>query len=167
MATGLRWTPEQYAAAAARAGAPTRTVAALLTPHANGKIPRAEIPVLPAKDPMPGVDIDAVHRKGAAPKYRNRRVVDEFGEEFDSEKEAKRARELRLLLKAGEIRWWAKQVSFGLPGQTTYKADFVYQDNLWRLHVEDIKSPATRKLQAYRIKVRQMKEIHGIEVEEK
>lgn len=164
MATGMRWTPEQYAAAAARAGATARSVAAILVPHANGKIPRAEIPVLPERDPMPGVDIDAIHRN---PKYGNRRTVDEFGEEFDSKKEAKRAKELRLLLKAGEILWWAKQVSFGLPGQTTYRADFAYMDAKWVLHVEDIKSPQTRKLQAYRIKVRLMRETHGIEVEER
>lgn len=149
MATGLRWTADQLEAHQARERARMAApVPALLAPRQT----------------MPGVDIDAAHRKA---KYRNDRTVDEFGEVFDSKKEAKRARDLRLLLKAGEIRWWAKQVEFHLPGQTTYRADFVFQDNQWRIVVEDIKSPATRKLPAYRIKVRQMKEIHGIEVQER
>lgn len=144
MATHLRWTTEQLDAHQARE--------------------RARLQAVAGGNPMPGVDIDAAHRKQA--KYRNERVTDEFGEKFDSKKELRRWRELLAAQRAGEVRWLAKQVRFHLPGQTTYIADFVWMDQLWKIHVEDCKSPSTRKLQAYRIKVRQMAEIHGVEVME-
>ena len=106
-------------------------------------------------------------------KYRNK-PVEIDGERFDSKKEAKRAKELRMLLRAGAITWLAKQVWFHLPGQTVYIADFVYGVSLKVpgggitsvTTVEDVKSDVTRKLQAYRIKARQMKAIHGIDVVE-
>ena len=99
-------------------------------------------------------------------KYRNHVVVDAEGLRHDSKKEAKRYAELGVLLRAGEITWLARQVRFALPGKTEYRADFVYKDSDEKLHVEDVKSPATRKLQAYRIKFRQMRDLHGIEIEE-
>lgn len=107
-------------------------------------------------------------------KYGNQPVTDDEGLRHDSKKEAKRWKELRLLLKAGKIAWLARQVHFGLPGATTYVADFAYATAVYRdsdhpasqLVVEDVKSPQTRKTQAYRIKFRQMKAIHGIEIEE-
>ena len=99
-------------------------------------------------------------------KYRNHVVVDAEGLRHDSKKEERRWRELGVLLRAGEIRWLARQVRFALPGNTEYRADFVYADKRFRIKVEDAKSEATRKLQAYRIKVRQMKAIHGITVTE-
>lgn len=86
--------------------------------------------------------------------------------EFDSRREAKRYRELRLLLRAGEIVWLARQVAFALPGKTEYRADFVYRTAGGALVVEDVKSPPTRTLAAYRIKVRQMQAVHGITVQE-
>lgn len=97
-------------------------------------------------------------------KYRNHVVVDGEGLRHDSKKEERRWRELGLMLRAGEIKWLARQVRFMLPGNTEYRADFAYADKRWRLRVEDVKSPETRKLAAYRIKVRQMKEIHNITI---
>lgn len=99
-------------------------------------------------------------------KYRNHIVVDAEGLRHDSKKEERRWRELGALLRAGEIRWLARQVRFALPGNTEYRADFVYADKRFRIKVEDVKSAETRKLQAYRIKVRQMKAIHKIEIME-
>lgn len=137
MATGLRWTEEQLRAAQKRASA----AVALLPP---GPI--------------------SVTRH----KYGNERVTDEFGERFDSKKELRRWRELLAMQRAGEITMLAKQVRFSLPGHTIYVADFVWQDRNCTLpiHVEDCKSPATRKLAAYRIKVRLMLEAHALKVEE-
>lgn len=99
-------------------------------------------------------------------KYRNHIVVDADGLRHDSKKEERRWRELGILLRAGKAKWLARQVRFALPGDTEYRADFVYADLRGRIHVEDVKSPATRKLAAYRIKVRQMKACHNITVKE-
>jgi hypothetical protein len=145
----LRWTEEQFREAQRKPG----------RPHG------LDLNRMPRKDLRGLLDAAA---KGAEPrKYRNTRVTDEFGEAFDSKRELKRWRELLTLQRAGEVRFLAKQVRFHLPGQTTYIADFVWMDALGKIRVEDVKSPATRKLAAYRIKVRQMAELHGIEVEER
>jgi hypothetical protein len=98
-------------------------------------------------------------------KYNNVKTeVD--GIEFDSRKEAKRFKELKILLKAGEIGFLARQVVFDLSQggiQTiTYKADFVYTDSRTGLTVvEDCKGFATKE---FKKKARLMKKIHGIEV---
>lgn len=164
MANGLRWTPEQYAAAAARAGAPARSVAAILVPHANGKIPRAEIRMLPERAPMPGVDIDRVHRK-----YRNEPTETEHGK-FDSAKEAKRYAELVMLERAGRIANLRRQVPYALVVNgihvCSYIADVVYREGA-RVVVEDVKSEATRRLPVYRIKVKLMQACHGLQVVER
>ncbi|MFA4917010.1 MAG: DUF1064 domain-containing protein [Syntrophales bacterium] len=44
---------------------------------------------------------------------------------YDSKKEMQKAQELDLLVKAGEIDFWLRQVVFPLPGGITYRADFV------------------------------------------
>ena len=91
--------------------------------------------------------------------------------EFDSRKEAKRYRELKILLKEGIIMFLATQVefSFQLKGQkiASYYADFVYQDIVTGdLIVEDVKSDATRKLPVYRLKKKMMLVQHGIKIKE-
>jgi hypothetical protein len=99
-------------------------------------------------------------------KYRNQKETDEDGVTHDSKKEARRWRELRLLLRAGELVWLARQVRFALPGETEYWADFAYRTSDGRFVVEDVKSEATRKLPVYRLKKRQMLAIHSIEIVE-
>jgi len=112
--------------------------------------------------------VDAARARAGVPKPRASRSkygsVREDG--CDSRREARRWRELRLLLRTGELVWLARQVSFSLPGETEYRADFVYQVAGGGMVVEDVKSPVTRRLPAYRIKARQMRAIHGIEVRE-
>jgi hypothetical protein len=102
-----------------------------------------------------GLDIDRVHRKA---KYGNERTATEEGT-FDSRKEAKRCRELRLRLKAREIPWLARQVEFILPGGVIYRADFVYPSGEpltgSGIVVEDVKGVRTP---AFRIKARLMAE---------
>lgn len=143
MATGLRWTEEQLRAAQKKGAQP---------------LPVKTYPLSVLGDLAPN----------QATKFRNVKVTDEFGERFDSKKELKRWRELLAMQRAGEITMLAKQVRFSLPGQTIYVADFVWQDRNCTLpiRVEDCKSPATRKLAAYRIKVRLMLEMHALKVEE-
>lgn len=99
-------------------------------------------------------------------KYKNEKVVDEFGNVYDSKKERKRATELRLLLKAGAIGFLAKQVEFDLK-VAKYIADFVYTDAITGATiVEDVKSEVTRKLPVYRLKKKLMLQIHNIEIKE-
>ena len=108
-------------------------------------------------------------KKGS--KYKNVKVLDEFGNEYDSKKELKRGRELKLLLKAGKIGFLARQVEFqfNINGGkiASYYADFCYTDvDTGKMIVEDVKSEATRKLPVYRLKRKMMLQQHGITIKE-
>lgn len=98
-------------------------------------------------------------------KYGNKKtVVDDI--EFDSEKEAKRYKDLKLLRKAGEISFLELQVPFELNpnGDFSYKyvADFVYLDTrTGKKIVEDCKGMRTAE---YKRKRRLMKRIHKIKI---
>lgn len=101
-------------------------------------------------------------------KYRNEpKTADGF--RFDSRKEARRYRELRLLQQAGEISRLEVHPCFELKVYGTpvgkYTGDFAYAER-GEYIVEDCKSPATRREAAYRLRRRLMKAIHGIEVRE-
>lgn len=105
----------------------------------------------------------------AAPtKYKNRETqVD--GIRFSSRKEANRYCELKLLKAAGEIVDLQIQPRFDMVinGHKVcfYLADFAYRQD-GKLVVEDVKSPATRKIPIYRLKNKLMKAVHGIDVVE-
>lgn len=86
-------------------------------------------------------------------KYRNTPTV-YAGREYASCREATRARDLDLLQKAGEIVYWWPQVPFPLSKGVKYVADFVVLLPDLSVRVEDVKSPATRKDKAYRIKAK-------------
>jgi hypothetical protein len=101
--------------------------------------------------------------KSGAAKYNNRRTqVD--GWWFDSQLEADRYRELKLLKASGYVLWFICQAPFRLPGGITYKADFVVV--WWDLDkgttVEDCKGMMTRVSQN---KIKQVEELYGIKVE--
>lgn len=112
--------------------------------------------------------------KGA--KYGNHPTIID-GHRFDSKKEARRYQELRYLEQKGVIENLALQVAFELAPSVRfedekrakpalkYVADFVYSEGGRRI-VEDVKSGATAKAAAYRIKRHLMKAVHGIEVNE-
>lgn len=98
-------------------------------------------------------------------KYGNEKVkVD--GITFDSKHEAARYGELKLLRMAGQIRGFAPQVTFPLPGGVKYIADFVVLQNDGTYTVEDAKSEATRMDKVYRLKKRQLRECMGIVIRE-
>ena len=103
------------------------------------------------------------------PKYGNRKVTDEAGRVHDSTKEFRRWQELELRAHAGDIRSLRRQVPYALVVNgvliARYIADFVYEDGAQTV-CEDVKSPPTRKLEAYRMKVRLMQAIHGIQIRE-
>ena len=106
-------------------------------------------------------------------------VVD--GIRFDSTKEARRYRELRLLEKAGHIRDLELQPRFpivvvevGRPGDVVrelktcgyYTADFRYVDaETAAVIVEDVKSGPT-KTAAYRLRKKLVEAIHGVRIVE-
>lgn len=107
-------------------------------------------------------------------KYGNRRIDTEDGS-FDSQKEFRRWKELKLMERAGLITQLSRQTKFELvPNQieggkvveraVTYKADFCYwQDG--RFICEDVKSEAT-KTREYVIKRKLMRYVHGIKIQE-
>jgi Protein of unknown function (DUF1064) len=119
-----------------------------------------------------GVKLEAPKSKyGAKPM-----VVD--GIRFDSTKEAKRYRDLRLLEKAGHIRDLELQPRFPLEvverwrphGRVRncgyYTADFRYVDaETAATVVEDVKSTGT-KTTAYRLRKRLVEAIHGVKIVE-
>ena len=110
------------------------------------------------------------------PKYGNKKVV--IGKEvFDSQKEAKRWSELKLMEKAGVISDLERQVKFELiPSQRingkvverscSYVADFVYTEGGEKV-VEDIKGyKGGGAYVVFSLKRKLMLYIHGIRVRE-
>ncbi|MDE3023894.1 MAG: DUF1064 domain-containing protein [Pseudomonadota bacterium] len=97
-------------------------------------------------------------------KYRNVKVG-----QYASKREAKRALELQLLERSGKISALREQVRYeiipkcGKERAAHYVADFVYMDEAWNLHVEDVKGVKTP---AYILKRKLMLHVHGIEIEE-
>lgn len=76
---------------------------------------------------------------------------------YDSKKEANRAAELQLLLRAGKIEDLQRQTTIPLMVNgvkiASYKPDFVYFDVVTKKNViEDVKSDFTRKQAVFRLK---------------
>ena len=100
-------------------------------------------------------------------KYRNKKTVFD-GITFDSMKEAKRYKQLKIFERAGLIKDLKLQVPFVLIDKTSYGraikyvADFVYtEDN--KMVVEDVKGVRT---DVYRLKKRLLAERYGIVIKE-
>jgi Protein of unknown function (DUF1064) len=111
-----------------------------------------------------GIESDLLDEKPKNSKYGNSKVTLSSGLKFDSEKEAKRYTELRLMENAGEITALQMQVKFKLTA-SKYYADFTYFDyKKKQFIVEDVKSVATRKLTPFRMKKRMMKELYNIDI---
>jgi hypothetical protein len=91
-------------------------------------------------------------------KYRNKRTAYN-GIIYDSKAEASKAAELDLLVKAGEIDFYLRQIPFPLPGGIIYRADFVtfekveltpYKDSPtyldgWVIEVIEVKGMPTKE----------------------
>ena len=109
-------------------------------------------------------------------KYHARKTTVD-GITFDSEKEARRFGELKLLLRAGEIKNLKLQQDFTLQEAYTapdgervrairYVADFVYEDQeTGETVVEDVKSRAT-KTRVYEMKRKLLREKYGVRIRE-
>lgn len=107
-------------------------------------------------------------------KYHARKTTVD-GITFDSEKEARRFGELKLLLRAGEIKNLKLQQDFTLQEAYTapdgervrairYVADFTYEEN-GEIIVEDVKSRAT-KTRVYEMKRKLLREKYGVKIRE-
>ena len=97
------------------------------------------------------------------PKYGNKKTTTADGILCDSQKEAKRWEELRLLFLAGQITDLLPHPSYPLyvkgtrVGRITF--DSLYVEN-GRLTLEDVKSPSTRANQAYRQRLKNFCALH-------
>ena len=104
-------------------------------------------------------------------KYRAKKVSLD-GYVFDSKAEARRYAELKLMFRAGEINRLKVHPRFPLFVNgikiATYIADFTYYDQKRNdgLVIEDVKSPVTAKLPAFKMKKKLMLALYGIEVKE-
>lgn len=115
---------------------------------------------------------DAAAKKGAVKeqpkkksKYNNVETYYD-GKKFDSKKECERYKEL----KQSNVEDLQCQVKYPITINGVkvcgYVADFVYKNHKGELVVEDVKSEHTRKLPVYRIKMKLMKAVYGIEIKE-
>jgi hypothetical protein len=87
-------------------------------------------------------------KKESYSKYRNRKTS-YGGVLYDSRREARRAQELDLQLRAGDIDFWCRQPEFVLPeGAGVYRADFIIGKQ-GQVIIEDVKGVRTRE---YRLK---------------
>lgn len=102
-------------------------------------------------------------------KFLNVKTTDAQGIVHDGKGECERWQDLQLLERAGAITRLRRQVVYAFVDAgvliTTYKADFDYYDGAAHI-VEDHKSPRTRKLAAYRHKVKLMQAHYGIQIRE-
>lgn len=97
----------------------------------------------------------------------NAKAVSVDGIRFDSKREAEFYKTLKLQKEMGAIKWFLMQVPFRLPGNTTYRADFMVRYNPGHyvddpITVYDVKGYQT---QVFKIKKRQVEEIYGQKVE--
>lgn len=102
-------------------------------------------------------------------KYRNTPTTVN-GLVFDSKREAERYGELVVAERAGEIKNLEVHPRFPLVIHEqdcgAYVADFSYVTRDGLPVIEDVKSPATRKLPTYRLKARMVWALYGLKVRE-
>lgn len=127
--------------------------------------------------------------KGSAGKYHNTKVFSEDGETFDSRREYRRYKDLKVLERVGVVKDLQRQVPYIIvpehrePDTTgprggrrkgrvietaaRYIADFVYmeknRDGTWQQVVEDCKGMRT---DTYKLKRKLMYHVHGIRIRE-
>lgn len=99
-------------------------------------------------------------------KYRNIKTYHN-GKLYDSKKEAKRAGELDLLVRAGVVKGYEDQPKFPIVHKKikicTYVGDFLVQYPDGRAEVEDVKGVRTA---IYKLKKKLVRAFYGIEIKE-
>lgn len=92
----------------------------------------------------------------------NAKPVDEDGIRFDSKKERKYYRELKLRVLAGEVIFFLRQTPFHLPGNVTYRVDFQEFHTDGTIHFIDVKGFKTKEF--IRAK-KQVEDLYPVEIE--
>lgn len=99
-------------------------------------------------------------------KYKNKRTFYN-GRWYDSEKEARRAGELDLMLKAGVVKKWTPQVKFDFIHDDkkicAYVLDFLVEYKDGTTEYEDVKG---FKTSVYKLKKKMMKTFYDIDIKE-
>lgn len=92
------------------------------------------------------------------------------GHRFASRAEARRYSELRLMEQAGEITALELQPVFPLVVNDTkvgtYIADFRYRTSAGVLVIEDVKGGNATRTPVYRLKVKLVRALYGVEIQE-
>lgn len=83
------------------------------------------------------------------------------GFRFDSQKEARYYRELKLREKAGDVVMFLRQVPFHLPGNTRYVVDFVEFHSDGAVLFVDVKG---RETEMFKLKKRQVEDLYPITI---
>lgn len=83
------------------------------------------------------------------------------GYRFDSKKECKFYNKLKLLQKAGEIRYFLRQVPFRLSTDVTYRVDFMVCENDGTVKYWEVKGYMT---DAARVKISMCEKLYGVEI---
>jgi hypothetical protein len=138
-----------------------------LDPDTEAKVLAAAEPS--TRRPWREIPVPAPARKPA--KYRNKPFRDAAGVYWHSRKEHRHWLVLRAAEAAGLIRDLHRQVKYQLIVNDflvgRYVADFVFFDpETARVVVQDVKSPATRKLPLYRLKTALLRAVWGLTVED-
>lgn len=94
-------------------------------------------------------------------KYKNCPIMID-GFRFQSKAEAKRYSELKILRRAGEIKYFLRQVPFHIEGGIKYLADFLIIWNNGEITIEDVKGFET---QAFKTKKKLVEYQYNIIIE--
>lgn len=112
-------------------------------------------------------DVAAILKASRPRKYHNAPTVVD-GHRFDSKKEAERYGHLRMMEQAGVICDLMIHEAFPLVIHGidcgAYISDFTYLTETGERVIEDVKSPATRKLPTYRLKSRMVWALYGLRI---
>jgi len=92
----------------------------------------------------------------------NAKKVEYDGIKFDSKKEGNYYLELKLRQKAGEVLFFLRQVPFHLPGQVTYRVDFLEFHTDGTVHAVDVKGMKTKD---FIMKKKMVEDLYPIEIE--
>lgn len=95
-------------------------------------------------------------------KFHAKRVEND-GIKFPSKKEAAYYEKLKFLQKNGQVIFFLRQVPFSIPGNVTYRADFMVFWSDGTVSVVDVKG---MRLQSYIDKKKMVEALYPIEIEE-
>ena len=92
----------------------------------------------------------------------NAKPVEIDGIRFDSKKEGRYYSQMKLQVKAKEVKYFLRQVPFDLPGNTKYRIDFQVFYTNGKVRYLDVKG---FKTQMFILKKKQVEAIYPIEIE--